>query len=76
MNHVTAHNVTPVDTTVGELEPGTIFRSGDITDWQIRSDEDEVVSMYPDDGILHYGDLSAPVYEIAESVTITKTTEE
>jgi hypothetical protein len=70
MNQVTPHNKRPVDTTVGELEPGTIFRTEDVEEWQIRSYNKEASSMFPEDGVLRVGNLGLRVTEIADSVTI------
>jgi hypothetical protein len=75
MNRVQPHNVTAVDTTVGELEPGTVFRHCRHESWLIRMDSEQYVNpkaVYLDDGgPCSMGDGFA-VVEIADSVTITK----
>ncbi len=73
MNTVTPHNVRTVNTTVGELEPGTIYHDDAAGAWVMRNDEaseDEPLATTLLDGSTHYDYLDCKVIEIADSVTI------
>lgn len=73
MNTVQPHNVRTVDTTVGELEPGTIFRPDNMTNWLLRSyGIYEVTATYLSDGMPWFKDTQWKVVEIADSVTIER----
>lgn len=69
-NQVTPHNVRPVDTTVSELEPGTIFRVKDCKSWMYRVNANSGVSAIWLDSDLFTSCRNRPVVEIADSVTI------
>ncbi len=76
MNTVTPHGLRPVDTTVGELEPGTVFRVEGRVEWMYRIHGNSGVTAT----LLNSGGWTRGrkfrVVEIADSVTITKITEE
>lgn len=74
MNTVTPNGVRAVDTTVGELKPGTLFRPVGSARWSIKTDEDDSSICCLPDGMLRYGFDHYAVVEIADSITITKET--
>jgi hypothetical protein len=72
MNVVTPHNVRTVSMTVGELEPGTIFRIKHSRKWLERTDEIEWPSLALASGVLYDDEPEYKVVEIADSVTIER----
>ena len=70
MNTVQPHNVRTVDTTVGELEPGTIFRTLMSSLWKMRRVEGAQRATYVDSGVHCHDTDDMPVVEIADSITI------
>lgn len=71
-NIVTPHDVRPVDTTVGELEPGTVFRESLEHLWKIRLGGCVATAAYLIDGAGLCVSATCPVVEIADSVTIER----
>ena len=72
MNTITPHNVRPVDTTVGELEPGTLFQqSGILGHWLIRNRHgSDAVATYLGDATQWFELDHAKIFKVADSVTI------